>query len=113
MNLRIVIGNEEEYDALCSTYIRDVWLVQVRIVLEGADKFNNLIGSVHYQDGDNLVDLSLELVKHVSGAHSAPSPSLGAWLSLVKCLALWVGCFCTWKAVNFCSDVWLMLGRGS
>lgn len=36
-------------------------------MLEGADKFNNLIGSVHYPDGENLVDLSLELVKHVSG----------------------------------------------
>lgn len=36
----------------------------VRIVLEGADKFNNLIGSVHYSEGDNVVDLSLELVKH-------------------------------------------------
>ncbi|KAG0567867.1 hypothetical protein KC19_7G168000 [Ceratodon purpureus] len=35
----------------------------VRIVLEGADKFNNLIGSVHYPDGDSLLDLSLELVK--------------------------------------------------
>ena len=37
-------------------------------MLEGADKFNNLIGSVVYEDGDKLVDLSLELVKHVSGA---------------------------------------------
>lgn len=35
-------------------------------MLEGADKFNNLIGSVHYSEGDNVVDLSLELVKHVS-----------------------------------------------
>ena len=41
--------------------------MQVRIVLEGADKFNNLIGSVHYPDGDTLLDLSLELAKNVSG----------------------------------------------
>jgi hypothetical protein len=53
---------------LCSTYTRAAWLVQVRVVLEGADKFNNLIGSVHFEDVDSLLDLSLELVKHVSSA---------------------------------------------
>lgn len=36
----------------------------VRIVLEGVDKFNNLIGSVHYPNGDVAVDLALELVKN-------------------------------------------------
>lgn len=40
--------------------------MQVRIVLEGADKFNNLIGSVHYPEGDSAVDLSYELVKQVT-----------------------------------------------
>eukprot|EP00897_Mesotaenium_endlicherianum_P003964 jgi/Mesen1/3596/ME000020S03125 len=35
----------------------------VRVVLEGVDgRFNNLIGSVHYPDGDTAVDLSLQLV---------------------------------------------------
>lgn len=34
----------------------------VRIVLEGVDKFNNLIGSVYYPDGDTAKDLALELV---------------------------------------------------
>eukprot|EP01018_Ginkgo_biloba_P017900 Gb_32409 [translate_table: standard] len=36
----------------------------VRIVLEGVDKFSNLIGSVHYPDGDVAKDLSLELVEN-------------------------------------------------
>lgn len=36
----------------------------VRIVLEGADKFSNLIGSVHYPNGDVAVDLALELTKN-------------------------------------------------
>ena len=40
--------------------------MQVRVVLEGADKFNNLIGSVHYPEGDSAVDLSYELVKQVT-----------------------------------------------
>jgi staphylococcal nuclease domain-containing protein 1 len=38
----------------------------VRIVLEGVDKNNNLIGSVYYPDGDSAKDLSLDLVKNVS-----------------------------------------------
>lgn len=52
----------------------------MRIVLEGADKFNNLIGSVHYPEGDTAVDLSLELVKQVrmnselNGHHISPFP---------------------------------------
>ncbi|KAF2577386.1 hypothetical protein F2Q68_00000205 [Brassica cretica] len=36
----------------------------VRIVLEGVDKFNNLIGSVHYSDGETVKDLGLELVEN-------------------------------------------------
>ncbi|KAK7399303.1 hypothetical protein VNO78_10484 [Psophocarpus tetragonolobus] len=36
----------------------------VRIVLEGVDKFNNLIGSVYYPDGDSAKDLALELVEN-------------------------------------------------
>ncbi|VFQ66826.1 unnamed protein product [Cuscuta campestris] len=35
----------------------------IRIVLEGADKFN-LIGSIHYYDGGSLKDLGLELVQN-------------------------------------------------
>lgn len=40
-------------------------ILQVRIVLEGVDKFNNLIGSVHYSDGETVKDLGLELVENV------------------------------------------------
>lgn len=36
----------------------------VRVVLEGVDKFSNLIGSVHYPDGDVAKDLALELVEN-------------------------------------------------
>ncbi|CAN6991977.1 unnamed protein product [Brassica oleracea var. botrytis] len=36
----------------------------VRVVLEGVDKFNNLIGSVHYSDGEAVKDLGLELVEN-------------------------------------------------
>ncbi|CAK9163201.1 unnamed protein product [Ilex paraguariensis] len=36
----------------------------VRIVLEGVDKFSNLIGSVYYPDGESAKDLALELVKN-------------------------------------------------
>ncbi|XP_019416742.1 PREDICTED: ribonuclease TUDOR 1-like isoform X2 [Lupinus angustifolius] len=36
----------------------------VRIVLEGVDKFNNLIGSVYYPDGESAKDLALELVEN-------------------------------------------------
>ncbi|RWW27292.1 hypothetical protein BHE74_00026577 [Ensete ventricosum] len=39
--------------------------VQVRIVLEGVDKYSNLIGSVYYPDGDVAIDLALELVQNV------------------------------------------------
>lgn len=35
---------------------------EVRIVLEGVDKFSNLIGSVYYPDGDSAKDLALDLV---------------------------------------------------
>ncbi|KAK6127910.1 hypothetical protein DH2020_038339 [Rehmannia glutinosa] len=36
----------------------------VRIVLEGVDKFSNLTGSVYYPDGDSAKDLALELVEN-------------------------------------------------
>ncbi|CAG7896036.1 unnamed protein product [Brassica rapa] len=36
----------------------------VRIVLEGVDKFNNLIGSVYYSVGETVKDLGLELVEN-------------------------------------------------
>ncbi|GAB2257923.1 hypothetical protein Droror1_Dr00014083 [Drosera rotundifolia] len=36
----------------------------VRIVLEGVDKFGNLVGSVYYADGDTPKDLALELVEN-------------------------------------------------
>lgn len=36
----------------------------VRVVLEGVDKFSNIIGSVHYPDGDVVKDLALELVEN-------------------------------------------------
>ncbi|ONK58667.1 uncharacterized protein A4U43_C09F15430 [Asparagus officinalis] len=37
---------------------------KVRIVLEGVDKFNNLIGSIIYADGDTPKDLASELVEN-------------------------------------------------
>ncbi|KAK8325340.1 hypothetical protein V6Z12_A11G046000 [Gossypium hirsutum] len=37
---------------------------EVRIVLEGVDKFSNLIGSVYYPEGDTAKDLALELVEN-------------------------------------------------
>ncbi|KAF7833594.1 ribonuclease TUDOR 1-like [Senna tora] len=36
----------------------------VRIVLEGVDKFSNLIGSVYYPEGESAKDLALELVEN-------------------------------------------------
>ncbi|KAL4191912.1 hypothetical protein AMTRI_Chr06g191360 [Amborella trichopoda] len=36
----------------------------VRIVLEGVDKFSNLIGSVYYPEGDSAKDLALGLVEN-------------------------------------------------
>ncbi|XWS51529.1 hypothetical protein CRYUN_Cryun12cG0183800 [Craigia yunnanensis] len=36
----------------------------VRIVLEGVDKFSNLIGSVYYPEGETAKDLALELVEN-------------------------------------------------
>ncbi|XP_061369869.1 ribonuclease TUDOR 1 [Gastrolobium bilobum] len=36
----------------------------VRIVLEGVDKFSNLIGSMYYPDGESAKDLALELVEN-------------------------------------------------
>lgn len=40
--------------------------VQVRIVLEQLDSFKNLVGSVYYDDGGEVKNLALELVKNVS-----------------------------------------------
>ncbi|KAI7986472.1 Ribonuclease TUDOR 1 [Camellia lanceoleosa] len=37
----------------------------VRIVLEGVDKFSNLIGSVYYPDGESAKDLALELIENI------------------------------------------------
>ncbi|KVH98070.1 RNA-induced silencing complex, nuclease component Tudor-SN [Cynara cardunculus var. scolymus] len=39
----------------------------VRIVLEGVDKFSNLIGSVYYPDGEAAKDLALELIENWNG----------------------------------------------
>lgn len=39
--------------------------LQVRIVLEGVDKFSNLIGSVYYSDGESAKDLAMELIENV------------------------------------------------
>ncbi|XP_057767720.1 ribonuclease TUDOR 1 [Salvia miltiorrhiza] len=36
----------------------------VRIVLEGVDKFSNLTGSVYYPDGESAKDLALELIEN-------------------------------------------------
>nr|GMC75257.1 staphylococcal nuclease domain-containing protein 1-like [Ipomoea batatas] len=36
----------------------------VRVILEGVDKFSNLIGSVYYSDGESPKDLGLELVEN-------------------------------------------------
>lgn len=36
----------------------------VRIVLEGVDKFSNLIGSVYYSDGETAKDLAMELIEN-------------------------------------------------
>ncbi|KAG9150762.1 hypothetical protein Leryth_002916 [Lithospermum erythrorhizon] len=36
----------------------------VRIVLEGVDKFSNLIGSVYYPEGEAAKELALELVEN-------------------------------------------------
>eukprot|EP00252_Welwitschia_mirabilis_P024927 TRINITY_DN7610_c0_g1_i1.p1 TRINITY_DN7610_c0_g1~~TRINITY_DN7610_c0_g1_i1.p1 ORF type:complete len:993 (+),score=268.32 TRINITY_DN7610_c0_g1_i1:311-3289(+) len=37
---------------------------EIRIVLEGCDKYGNLVGSVFYPDGNTAKDLALELVEH-------------------------------------------------
>ncbi|XVF11339.1 hypothetical protein REPUB_Repub08aG0018900 [Reevesia pubescens] len=41
----------------------------VRIVLEGVDKFSNLIGSVYYPEGETVKDLALELVENGLGKY--------------------------------------------
>ncbi|KVI06127.1 RNA-induced silencing complex, nuclease component Tudor-SN [Cynara cardunculus var. scolymus] len=38
--------------------------IRVRIVLEGVDKFSNLIGSVYYSDGESAKDLAMELIEN-------------------------------------------------
>ncbi|GMN62202.1 hypothetical protein TIFTF001_031286 [Ficus carica] len=50
---------EAKYFTEIRTLNRDV-----RIVLEGVDKYSNLIGSVYYPDGDKAKDLALELVEN-------------------------------------------------
>lgn len=50
---------EAKYFTEIRTLNRDV-----RIVLEGVDKFSNLIGSVYYPDGEQAKDLALELVEN-------------------------------------------------
>ncbi|KAG0488209.1 hypothetical protein HPP92_007020 [Vanilla planifolia] len=52
-------GREAKHFTEIRTLNRDV-----RIVLEGVDKFSNLIGSVFYPDGDTAKDLALELVQN-------------------------------------------------
>lgn len=52
-------GLEAKYFTELRVLSRDV-----RIVLEGVDKFSNLIGSVYYPDGDSAKDLALELVEN-------------------------------------------------
>ncbi|XP_057475055.1 ribonuclease TUDOR 2-like [Actinidia eriantha] len=37
---------------------------EVRVVLEGIDKFSNLIGSIYYPDDESAKDLALELVEN-------------------------------------------------
>lgn len=56
----IFILNFDKFSNLCG-----IFCCQVRIVLEGVDKFNNLIASVYYPDGDTAKDLALELVQNV------------------------------------------------
>lgn len=57
---------------------------EVRVIFRGADKFNNLIGSVIYPVGDQPTDLALELVK--------------VGLAKVRCLASLRKCHTS----NFC-----------
>ncbi|KAL0905168.1 hypothetical protein M5K25_027353 [Dendrobium thyrsiflorum] len=52
-------GREAKHFTEIRTLNRDV-----RIVLEGVDKFSNLIGSLYYPDGDSAKDLALELVQN-------------------------------------------------
>ncbi|KAJ6748290.1 RIBONUCLEASE [Salix purpurea] len=52
-------GMEAKYFTELRTLNRDV-----RIVLEGVDKFSNLIGSVYYPNGESPKDLALELVEN-------------------------------------------------
>ncbi|XP_011003528.1 PREDICTED: staphylococcal nuclease domain-containing protein 1-like [Populus euphratica] len=52
-------GMEAKHFTELRTLNRDV-----RIVLEGVDKFSNLIGSVYYPDGESPKDLALELVEN-------------------------------------------------
>ncbi|PSR96808.1 Ribonuclease [Actinidia chinensis var. chinensis] len=39
---------------------------EVRVVLEGVDKFSNLIGSIYYPDDESTKDLALELIENVN-----------------------------------------------
>ncbi|PWA56689.1 nuclease [Artemisia annua] len=47
---------------------------KVCIVLEGVDKYSNLIGSVYYSDGETAKDLAMELIENVKEAKGEVSP---------------------------------------
>lgn len=47
------------------TFLYFACSLQVRIVLEGVDKYSNLIGSVYYSDGESAKDLAMELIENV------------------------------------------------
>jgi len=66
----------------------------VRIVLEGVDKFSNLIGSVYYPDGDSAKDLALELVENVSSSPVQSSLSLFNFIVGLLIFPAIIFCFC-------------------
>lgn len=43
-------------------------VLQVRVVLEGVDKYNNLFGSVLYPEGDKLLNLGEQIMQVGSSA---------------------------------------------
>lgn len=58
--------SSDEPFALDAKYFTEMRVLnrEVRIVLEGVDKFKNLIGSVFYPDGETAKDLAMELVEN-------------------------------------------------
>lgn len=64
------------------------WILQVQIILEGVDKFSNLIGSVYYPDGDSAKDLPLELVENVCSVsvklQALPSDNCTVYTLIIK-----------------------------